>query len=253
MNEQQFHFIFTLVGFGMAAGVFIALFFVSAPYGRHVRAGWGPMLPNYLGWMIMEAPSAVLFGVFFLTGSAPKTLTLWVFLAMWEAHYLHRAFIYPFQLRDGNKKMPVSVMVMAFGFNIVNAYVNGRWLFHLSGGYPNNWLAEPRFWVGAVLFVAGYAANRWADLRLRGLRKPGETGYRIPNGGLFRWVSCPNYLGEIVEWVGWAICTWSLPGLAFAVWTAANLAPRARANHAWYHRTFDDYPAERKALIPWIW
>ena len=52
----------------------------------------------------------------------------------------------------------------------------------------------------------------------------------------------PNYLGEIVEWTGWALATWSLAGLAFAVYTAANLAPRAVANHDWYLSTFDDYP-----------
>ena len=107
--------------------------------------------------------------------------------------------------------------------------------------------------IGLILFLAGYGVNRWADLTLRGLRRPGETGYKIPYGGLFRWVSCPNYLGEIVEWFGWALTTWSLPGLAFALWTVANLAPRARAHHAWYHDHFPDYPPERKALIPGIW
>ena len=95
--------------------------------------------------------------------------------------------------------------------------------------------------------------NRWADLNLRGLRRPGETGYNIPYGGLFVWVSCPNYLGEIIEWFGWALATWSLSGLAFAAWTLANLAPRARSHHAWYHANFPEYPAERKALFPLIW
>jgi len=33
---------------------------------------------------------------------------------------------------------------------------------------------------------------------------------------MFRWVSCPSYLGEITEWVGWAIMTFSIPGLVFA-------------------------------------
>jgi protein-S-isoprenylcysteine O-methyltransferase Ste14 len=66
-------------------------------------------------------------------------------------------------------------------------------------------------------------------------------------------VSSPNYLGEITIWLGWALATWSLPGLAFAFWTVANLLPRARANHTWYRQTFPDYPAERKALIPKVW
>jgi hypothetical protein len=50
----------------------------------------------------------------------------------------------------------------------------------------------------------------------------------------------------------WGHFTW-LPGLAFAVWTFANLAPRARSHHAWYYTNFPEYPKNRKALIPWIW
>ena len=35
--------------------------------------------------------------------------------------------------------------------------------------------------------------------------------------GVHRYVRHPNYLGEIVQWTGWAIMTWSLAGLAFAL------------------------------------
>lgn len=253
MDERTFHYILILVGFAMAAGVFITLFFVSAPYGRHTRQGWGPGVSSLAGWMIMESPSALLFAVYFAIGAAPRSLTLILFFIMWEAHYIHRAFIYPLTIRDRNKIMPISVMLLAFAFNLGNSYINGRYLFTLSGGYPDSWLLDPRFIIGALLFVSGYIINRWADTVLRGLRRPGETGYRIPYGGLFRWISCPNYFGEIVEWVGWAIATWSLPGLAFAIWTIANLAPRAHSHHAWYHAHFADYPPERKALLPGVW
>jgi 3-oxo-5-alpha-steroid 4-dehydrogenase 1 len=85
------------------------------------------------------------------------------------------------------------------------------------------------------------------------LRQPGEGGYKIPQGGIYRYISCPNYFGEVLEWCGWALATWSLTGLTFAVWTFANLAPRARSHHAWYHSHFPTYPKERKAFIPWIW
>ena len=68
----------------------------------------------------------------------------------------------------------------------------------------------------------------------------------------FEWVSCPNYLGEMTEWAGWALATWSLPGLAFAAYTAANLAPRALAHHDWYRERFPDYPPRRRALIPYL-
>jgi len=254
MTEYQIYRILLFASFVIAAGTFAALFFVSAPYGRHTRTGWGPLLPNWLGWLLMEAVSAVGFAAMFVIGGAPRTAASIAFVLMWEAHYLHRAFIYPFTLRGGRKPIPLAIPLLAAGFNLGNAYLNGRYLFHFSDGrYQTDWLADPRFIIGAAIFAAGFAINRWADDKLRRLRQPGETGYTIPSGGLYRYISCPNYFGEILEWAGWAIATWSLPGLTFAVWTFANLAPRAVSHHRWYREEFEDYPAERKVLIPGVW
>jgi 3-oxo-5-alpha-steroid 4-dehydrogenase 1 len=238
--------------FVLAVVVFIALFFVAAPYGRHLRRGWGLTINNKLGWILMEAPAPLVFLICFFLGSRNNAVTL-VFLGLWEAHYLHRAFIYPLGLRGPAKRMPLVVMSFGFLFNIMNGYLNGRYVFSFSGGYDNHWLTDPRFILGIALFVIGYTINRQADYILRDLRQPGESGYKISYHRLYRWVSSPNYLGEIIIWTGWAVATWSLPGLAFAYWTAANLIPRARAHHAWYRRTFPDYPPERKALVPGIW
>lgn len=201
----------------------------------------------------METPAVLVFVLCFAGGTAPKNLPILLFFGLWELHYVHHAFIYPISIRDGHKKMPSVVMLTGFGFNLGNAYANGRYLFTLSRGFAQSWLQDARFLAGVILFLVGFIIYRWADLALRALGKPGETGYRIPYGGLFRWVSCPKYLGEIVEWSGWALATWSLPGLAFAVWTFANLTPRARSHHAWYYANFHEYPKDRKALIPWIW
>jgi len=238
---------------GLAAILFISLFFFVAPYGRHIRGGWGPTIDNRMGWLVMEAVSPIVFAVYFLLGTNPKTIVPLILLGMWQGHYLHRAFIYPFTLHDRGKRFPVVIMVMGMVFNAANGYFNGYFLFTLSDGYPTAWLADGRFIIGILLFIAGFIINRHADHRLHKLRRPQESGYKIPYGGLFRWVSCPNYLGEIVIWTGWAVTTWSLPGLAFALWTATNLIPRARANHRWYRNYFPDYPASRKALLPGLW
>ena len=253
MSGDKLQGLLILVGLVVATAVFAALFFVKAPYGRHIRRGWGPLISNHFAWIIMETPAVVVFALCFAGGTAPRNLPIVLFFGLWELHYVHRAFIYPVTIRDGHKKMPVVVVLLGFGFNLGNAYANGHYLFTLSGGFHQTWLRDPRFLGGITLFLAGFIINRWADLALRALRKPGETGYRIPYSGLFRWVSCPNYLGEIIEWSGWALATWSLPGLAFAVWTFANLAPRARSHHTWYYANFPEYPRDRHALIPRIW
>ena len=239
--------------FILSGVVFLSLLFLTAPYGRHTRRGWGPTINNRLGWLIMESPAAIVFFVYFILGEYSNSATALVFLVMWEFHYVYRAFIYPFSLRGKYKRMPVAIMGMAIVFNTLNASLNGYYLFTLTGGYPNAWLLSLPFISGLVLFISGLITTRWADRHLRNLRENGETGYSIPKSGLYRWISCPNYLGEIVEWSGWALATWSITGLAFAVWTAANLIPRARSNHQWYHQQFPDYPPVRKALIPKIW
>jgi 3-oxo-5-alpha-steroid 4-dehydrogenase 1 len=253
VNELKFFHALLMGWFILAIVIFVALFFFAAPYGRHNRRGWGSATDSRVGWIVMEAASPLLFVACFVIGSNAVTITELVLLAAWEAHYIHRAFIYPFSLSNRDKRMPIAIICSGIFFNGVNAYLNGRYVFTFSAGYTNQWLLDPRFGVGLALFIIGFIINRQADHTLRNLRKPDEAGYKIPYGGLYRWVSCPNYLGEIVTWVGWAVATWSLPGLSFAVWTVANLAPRARAHHAWYRNNFPDYPAGRKALMPGVW
>ena len=134
----------------------------------------------------------------------------------------------------------------------MNGFINGYYLFE-KASYSAEWLLDPRFLIGTAIFLGGYIINKASDKRLSSLKKEAQGAYVIPHGGFFRYVSCPHYLGEILEWSGWAILTWSMPGLTFAVFTFANLAPRAVAHHRWYRQNFDDYPAKRKALIPFIW
>jgi protein-S-isoprenylcysteine O-methyltransferase Ste14 len=241
--------VLVLVEFGLAVATVVGLRFVTAPYGRHGRAGWGPTVPARVGWLVMEAPAPLLFLAVYLAGGHRAELVPLVLLGMWQLHYGHRTFVYPFLLRGG-ARMPLSIMAMAVGFNVLNAFINARWVSSV-GSYPARWLTDPRFVLGALVFLGGFSVNLWADRTLRRLRSAGN-GYQIPRGGLYRWVSCPNYLGEIVEWFGWALATWSPAGLAFAVYTTANLAPRAVANHRWYHERFPDYPPRRRALIPSI-
>lgn len=251
MSELQVHAYLVWTMLVLAAVTFVSLFFVTAPYGRHVRPGWGPLIPARLGWIIMESPAVLLFiGIYAMGDNAQSTVAV-ALLALWQFHYIGRTFIYPFRLRASGKTMPAVIAMMAFTFNCLNAYINARWISHL-GEYSEDSLGNPLFITGAALFVAGWLINQHADAVLIRLRKPGETGYAIPRGGLYRWISCPNYFGEILTWCGWAIASWSLAGFAFALFTIANLLPRALANHRWYRQTFDDYPATRRALIPHI-
>lgn len=246
-------FFWLIIGWmGVGVGTFILLQFVSAPYGRHTRAGWGPTIPNRLGWILMELPGLVLVPTLFLLGSGGKTVVHYVIVLCYVTHYVHRALIFPFRIRTQGKRMPAVIMGSAIFFNLVNGSILGGWMGSYAT-YSTEWLWSPQFLLGAVLFLGGAAVNLHSDSVLLSLRKPGETGYKIPTKGLFRWLSCPNHFGEIVEWIGFGIMGWNVATFSFAVWTAANLLPRALDHHQWYRDKFPEYPKTRKAVIPFLW
>lgn len=251
MSELELHRAATLGLLGFAALVAVSSVRVVAPYGRYGRAWWsGPDLPSWAAWMLMELPQPVGFFVCFAISERRFEAPSLAFAAMWGFHYIYRTFIYPFLPRGS--RMSLSVVATGFLLNCVFSVLNGRWLFAIGPDRGASWLSDPRFLAGALLFFSGWTLCATSDRALRRLRKPGEKGYVIPRGWAFRFVSSPNYLGEIVMWLGWSLATWSLAGLAIAAVSAANLVPRAFRNHRWYKERFPDYPAERKALVPFL-
>jgi len=225
---------------------------IPAPYGRHSRNDWGPLVNNRLGWFIMESPALFAFAYFVLKGGGYQQIVIFSFFLLWVIHYLNRAIIFPLRIKTRGKKMPLVILAFAFIFNLVNGFINGYWFGSLSPGYSPDWFFNIRFILGVMIFIAGFMINQYHDRILIGLRKQGTDGYKIPYGGLFKFVSCPNFLGEIIQWGGFAIITWCLPALSFFVWTMVNLIPRSLDHHKWYLKEFQTYPQSRKAVFPYL-
>ncbi len=246
----------------MAVIVFIALFFVRAGYGYLSSSKWGPKIGNKAAWIIMEAPSFFFMLLYTLqfhfsgadTGNCKGVL--YVMAGLFLLHYFQRTFIFPLLMR-GKSKMPVAIMLMGLIFNTLNSYIIAAWLFRFApaGMYGPGWFHSPQFIIGILLFFAGMLINLDSDNVIRHLRKPGDTKHYIPRKHLYKYVTSANYFGELTEWAGYAILTWSPAGLLFFVWTLANLAPRAKALTEKYEAEFgDEYKKlNKKHLIPFIW
>jgi 3-oxo-5-alpha-steroid 4-dehydrogenase 1 len=256
MDVYNAYRVFVAVWIGCAVLVGISLLSITVPYGRHLKDTGGQVSAKK-GWMLMELPAALSFFLCFVYGAAEKNVTLLIFFLLWELHYINRSVVYPLRIQGDRRQMTLSVVGMAFFFNLINGSVNGIYIFSIAEKYDILWLVSPQFIIGTLLFITGMGINLKSDRVLRNLRKThdrsnGQPLYEIPEHFLFRFVSCPNYFGELVEWLGWAVLTFSLPGASFFIWTAANLLPRARAHHRWYRDTFPAYPEERRAIIPYI-
>lgn len=153
--------------------------------------------------------------------------------------------------------MPITIMMMGFVFNLINGIIQGYWIFYLSPAdmYTAAWLTTPQFIVGTCIFVIGFIINLHSDYVIRHLRKPGDTKHYLPKKGMYKYVTSANYFGEILEWTGFAVLTWSYAGAIFLWWTCANLVPRAHAIYKKYSVEFaDEFDKKRlKRVIPFIY
>ncbi|XP_060680560.1 3-oxo-5-alpha-steroid 4-dehydrogenase 1 [Hemiscyllium ocellatum] len=232
---------------------FVLLKFVDLPYGRYACSKFGFPVNVKIAWFIQELPSLTvpLYLVCFSTDINPLSLPNRLLLGMFIGHYIHRSLIFPFLIKGG-KATPFIPFALAFTYCAFNGYLQARFLSKYAI-YPSNWITDPRFLTGFALWFFGLSVNLHSDHILRKLRKPNETGYKIPHGGMFEYVSGANFLGEIIEWTGFAIACWSLPSAAFAIFGFFILSSRATQHHRWYLEKFEDYPKSRKALIPFVY
>ena len=237
---------------GISVIAFIALLFKSAPYGRHSMSSWGPSMPSRLGWILMESPAVYLMLLFLIFFSNSLGIIELTFTLIWMVHYIHRSFIWPIRAKLEGKRITLLVVLLAAFFNIVNVYIQGSWIFNF-GSYETEWFWSPFFIIGLSIFLIGLYINIKSDNILIKLREKYGSGYHIPKGFLFNKISSPNYFGEILEWLGWFIMTLSPAGLVFFIWTMANLIPRAKSNHEWSLKNIENYPKDRKKVIPFIY
>ena len=248
--------LFLIVMAVVAVLVFVSLFYVDAGYGKFYNPKWGPSVDNHLGWFLMEAPVFIVMLALWWFSERRDDVVRLCLLLIFELHYFHRSFLFPLQLR-GHNRMPLAIILMGVLFNTLNALMQGGWIFYVSPAdyYPEGWLTSLPFIAGTAIFFIGMFVNIQSDSIIRNLRKPGDTAHYLPQGGMFRYVASANYFGEFLEWVGFAILTWSWAGAVFALWTFANLAPRAARIHDRYAHEFPEQfdSAKVKRIIPFIY
>lgn len=238
---------------------FLTLFFIPAYYGRYNNNRKTFMMFNdTFAWIFQESPNVfiTLFYIFYLIGNKFKNFTKEDlikigYLSLFLFHYIHRTFIFPLKLQKSKeKKWPVEISLMAFGFCVVNSLLINRSIIYFINlrNFEENFFSNM---IGICLFFIGFYINVSHDYYILN-KKNTVKGYFLPEYFLFNYISCPNYFGEFIEWIGFAILTKTFSSWLFAFSTFTNLFPRSLTHHKWYKNKFEDYPKERKAFIPYI-
>ena len=218
----------------------------KAPYGKHSTKKWGKVIDNKTGWILMEFPALITCPLIYFSIAEEIKLNIG-FIFLWILHYFNRTIIYPLRIKTRGKKIPIAIVSSAFFFNLVNGILNGYFLTLVQFESISNMYLI----LGFVIFFIGFYINISSDNILIKLRT-NQKGYVIPKGGLFNHVSCPNFFGEIIEWLGFAVMTLNPGSISFLIWTVCNLVPRSKAHHKWYQNNFENYPKKRKAVIPYF-
>lgn len=257
-NEKESLHLLAILMITIGFIVFIILMYQPATYGRYSNTGriYSVAVPPKTAWFLQELPSFLiptLLMTFSLCGyekfGVYSTSQL-IVLSCFTLHYFQRTFIYSLKLQGG-KPTPLFAFLLATIFCTVNGYMQARGALLLTV-YHNNTQTLLRIGVGILIFAYGVYVNIYSDHLLRNLRKPGEKGYKVPRGGWFEYVSCANFFGEMIEWFGFFVASFSSVSFAFSFFTVANLLPRAIFHHRWYKEKFEDYPKNRKAVIPFL-
>ncbi|KAK2529774.1 Srd5a1 [Columba guinea] len=205
-----------LVVLGAASALLLC--FIPMPYGRYSSRRFGCLLPARLAWALQELPSLLVpLGLAACGGAVSTAWPNRVLLGCFVVHYTHRALIFPLLIRQG-KPTPFFTFVLALLFCVYNGYLQGRSLTNYAK-YHSDWLKDPRF----------------------------------ITGGMFEYVSGANFFGEILEWFGFALACCTIESLAFALCTLFILGSRAKQHHQWYLEKFEDYPKNRKIVIPFVY
>lgn len=238
----------------MVCCLIIGLVYTNIIVGRFAgKFGIDCSLPGKWGWFVMEFVSPIMFIASVMITRPTWTPFQVILTSAWLIHYVNRSIIYPLRATS-MAPLHVLAFLCSIVFNMINGYTNGMWI-----GRHSNSIHQYKFWVGISLWAVGFVSNIHHDTLLFKLRKrtrqdKQKNKYSIPHGGLFEYVSCPNYLSETMEWIGFTIATnSSIPAIIFVAATISNLFPRAIRTHEWYKNEFKNYPKSRKAIIPYIY
>ncbi|KAH3665983.1 hypothetical protein OGAPHI_004172 [Ogataea philodendri] len=108
-------------------------------------------------------------------------------------------------------------------------------------------------YVFAGLWATCELANFYCHYLLMKLRSDGSREKRIPYGFFFSLVSFPNYFFESLGWLIYAIMNNNWSSYLFFIIGTGTMMVWAKQKHRNYKKTFgDDYPKNRKAMIPFI-
>lgn len=202
------------------------IYFFSLGYGYGVAALAVTMLVMYCS--VLSWPTVILCGLLVVFGCRLAT-----FLLQRERRSSgYRKILYAPELQ---KRKPVGVVLSVWIFCAV-LYVMQVCpvLFRLSNTATGVAVSDFWAWIGAGIILCGILLEMFGDQQKAKAKK--HNPKRFVDTGLYRFVRCPNYLGEVVIWTGvllsgigaglsswqWALAVIGYMGIVYVMFSVAR-------------------------------
>ncbi|KAL9625812.1 MAG: hypothetical protein Q9160_000132 [Pyrenula sp. 1 TL-2023] len=190
--------------------------------------------------------------------SAPSTpsYSQTLFCALVILHFLKREAETLFVHRFSLATMPArNIFKNSFHYWVLAGANLAAWCYAPSSPTAKDPPSVALLYSGLLLYSLGELGNFSAHLTLRNLRSSGGKERGIPSGWGFDLVTCPNYMFEIIAWIGVTLVGGlSLSVLLFDVISVGQMALWARKKENKYRKEFGDkYRRKRYVLLPGIY
>ncbi|OAA79244.1 3-oxo-5-alpha-steroid 4-dehydrogenase [Akanthomyces lecanii RCEF 1005] len=208
-------------------------------------------LIEYFGPILIHAAVVAARPYIFPGGDKPMSSTQWLSFALIMGHFFKREFETAFIHKFSANTMPVA-----------NVFKNSFFYWALSGllcavsiYWPRSLAARAREptidAAGTALYLFGETGNALVHYYLSTLRAPGSTERKIPAGYGFSFVTCPNYMYEILAWIGIIIVSRDWSVALFIAIGGAQMFVWAKGKEKAYRKEFGDkYKKKRFVILP---
>ncbi|CAJ2511724.1 Uu.00g073490.m01.CDS01 [Anthostomella pinea] len=171
--------------------------------------------------------------------------------AMIMAHFIKRELEVSFVHKFSANTMPAAYIVRNSFFYWVAAGLLGA--LEIYAPFSPAALARTRAidYLGLALYFFGQYGTARVHWYLASLRKPGETARKIPRGNGFELVTCPNYMFEVIAWIGIILVTRSPTLVVFIAIGIYYMYIWGVGKEKAYRKEFGDkYKKKRYVMLP---
>ncbi|KAH8880041.1 hypothetical protein GQ53DRAFT_670644 [Thozetella sp. PMI_491] len=159
--------------------------------------------------------------------ATPMSTIQWLLLTLFVAHFVKRELETIFLHKFSANTMPFFNMLRNSGFYWAFSGLLSGWDIYAPGSLADRNELGPLDYFGIALYVFGELANFNVHLHLAQLRSRGGTEKGIPSCFGSSLVTCPNYMFEVIAWIGvilisrsWSVVVFISVGISFmASWS----------------------------------